>query len=116
MLGPEFGADRAFDGDHETRWRAAQGDRTPWLEVTLDSPASIGRVDLIEGWESEALTRRFRLEYQDGEQWKTVFEGTRIGRAFSREFPPVKARTFRLNILEAAGAPQIEEMQLLIDE
>ena len=31
-------------------------------------------------------------------------------------FDPVTAQVFRVNILEATDAPQIEEMQLLIDE
>jgi alpha-L-fucosidase len=86
------------------------------LEVTLPKPSSIGSVTLIEGWEHQAHTRKFRLEYKDGDQWKTIFEGTRIGRALSRTFDPVTAQVFRINILEAADAPQIEEMQLLIDE
>ena len=71
---------------------------------------------LIEGWENQSHTRRFRLEYKEGDEWKTIFEGTRIGRALSQACEPVTAQVFRLNILEATDAPQIKEMQLLIDE
>lgn len=109
----QSGAERAFDGDHDTHWKAARDQRTAWLEVTLERPVSIGYISLNEGWESEAHIRRFRLDYQDGGQWKTVFEGTRIGRELGRAFPPVTAAVFRLVILEATGTPQIEEMQLL---
>jgi alpha-L-fucosidase len=73
-------------------------------------------VTLIEGWGNQSHTRRFRLEYRDGDQWKTIFEGIRIGRALSRTFDSVTAQVFRVNILEATDAPQIEETQLLIDE
>jgi alpha-L-fucosidase len=107
------GPEKAFDGDHQTHWKAAQGQLSAWLEVDLGKPARVGYVSLIEGWESESTTRRFRLEYKVGEQWKTIFEGTRIGRAFGRAFEPVTAQVFRLVIGEATGAPQIEEMQLL---
>src|SRR6266851_4106332 len=116
VFGPGFGSEKAFDGDHETYWRTAAGQHSGWLEVTLAKPSSIGSVTLIEGWEHQSHTRRFRLEYRDGDQWKTIFEGTRIGRALSRNFDPVTAQVFRVNILEATDAPQIEEMQLLIDE
>jgi alpha-L-fucosidase len=109
-------AAKAFDGHHETKWRAAKGQKSAWLEVSFDQPQAIGAVTLIEGWENVSYTRKFRLEYKDGEQWKTVFEGARIGRAFMREFPTVKAQTWRLNILQATDAPMIEEMQLLIAE
>jgi alpha-L-fucosidase len=116
VSGQAFGPEKAFDGDHETYWRAADGQHSAWLEVTLAKPSSIGCVTLIEGWENQSHTRRFRLEYKEGDEWQTIFEGTRIGRALSRAFEPVTARVFRLNILEATDAPQIEEMQLLIDE
>jgi alpha-L-fucosidase len=116
VFGPGFGSEKAFDGDHETYWRAAAGQHSGWLEVTLAKPSSIGCVTLMEGWENQSHTRRFRLEYRDGDQWKTIFEGTRIGRALNRTFDPVTAQVFRVNILEATDAPQIEEMQLLIDE
>jgi len=114
FFGPEFGSEKAFDGDHETYWRAAAGQHSGWLEVTLAKPSSIGCVTLMEGWENQSHTRRFRLEYRDGGQWKTIFEGTRIGRALSRTFDSVTAQVFRLNILEAADAPQIEECGCLL--
>jgi alpha-L-fucosidase len=109
-------AAKAFDGSHETRWRAAKGQKTAWLEVSFDKPQRIGAVTLIEGWENASFTRKFRLEYKQGNEWKTAFEGTRIGRAFMKEFETVSAQTWRLNILEATDAPMIEEMQLLVAE
>jgi alpha-L-fucosidase len=108
------GPAKAFDGEHDTFWKA--GAKAATLEVTLDKPARIGYVTLIEGWENQSFTRRFRLEYKVGNEWKTAFEDTRIGRAYTKAFPAVTAQTFRLNILEATEPPQIEEMQLLIDE
>ncbi|HEY3443782.1 MAG TPA: alpha-L-fucosidase [Paludibaculum sp.] len=114
--GAEFGPAKAFDGSYETHWQAAKGQKTGWLEVTFDKPARIGHVNMVEGWETQAFIRKYRLEYKDGDQWKTAFEGTRIGRAFSKSFDAVTARTFRLVILEATDAPRIEELQLMIDE
>jgi alpha-L-fucosidase len=113
VLDSNSGPEKAFDGTPDTRWRAAKDQRTGWLEVTFDKPARVGYVVVTE---AGAATRRFQLEYQDGGQWKTIFEGTRLGSNFSRAFDPVTAQIFRLNILEAANAPQIQEMQLFIDQ
>lgn len=110
------GPGKAFDGNPDTHWKAAAGAKTAWLEVSFEKPARIGHVDLVEGWDRESFTRKFRLEYQENGQWRTALEGTRIGRGLSRSFAPVTARVFRLNIVEATGAPQIEEMQLHPDE
>jgi alpha-L-fucosidase len=112
-LSAEFGPEKAFDGHAETRWRAAKGETTGWLEVTFDKPARIGHVEMAEGGR-EASIRKFQLEYKDGDEWKPVFAGTRIGRSLSRDFTPVTAQTFRLNILEG-NTPQIEEMQLFVE-
>ena len=113
--GPEFGAAKAFDNNVDTRWRAAQGEKTGWLEVTFDKPEHIGHVAIAEAAARNAGIRKFRLEYRDGDAWKTILEGTTIGRSYSKDFDPVTARTVRLNILEATAEPQIDEMQFHVD-
>ena len=100
------------------RWTAAPDQTTGWAEITFDKPERIGHVSMAENAGRGQGIRRFRLEYKDGEQWKTALEGTRIGRAFSTDdkFPPVTAQTFRLHVLESAGVPKIDEMQFDIDQ
>jgi hypothetical protein len=53
--------------------------------------------------------RRFELQVREGDAWKTVLEGTGVGRGFAKEFPPVTAQRVRLNILEATEGPTIFE-------
>ena len=55
--------------------------------------------------------RKFELQYRDGEAWKTIFSGEKIGHAFAQTFPPVTAREFRLNILDATDGPTIAEIE-----
>lgn len=43
----------------------------------------------------------------------TIFAGERISRAFTRAFPAVTAREFRLNIPDATAGPTIAEVELL---
>jgi alpha-L-fucosidase len=110
--GPDFGPEKAFDGSPDSRWKAAADQRSGWLEVTLDKPAKIGHASMVENAGRGQGIRKFRLEYKDGSEWKPALEGTTIGRSFSKEFAPVVAQTFRVNILESTVAPQIDELQL----
>ncbi|MGA2255381.1 MAG: alpha-L-fucosidase [Thermoguttaceae bacterium] len=108
--GPGYEADKAFDGDDATRWGAAPGTRSGWLEVDLGKPATIGRAVVMElGFHR---TEQFAIEYRDGEEWKTVVAGTTIAGEKSFKFPAVQARVFRLNIVKANEVPTIEEFQL----
>ena len=58
-------------------------------------------------------TQKFAIEYKDGEVWKPVLTGTTIAGSKAFDFPPVTARCFRLNILQAGEVPTIDEFQLL---
>ncbi len=113
--GDEFSAAKAFDNNVDTRWKAAKGEKSAWLEVTFDKPAQIGHVAIVENAGRNQGIRKFRLEYQDGSAWKPLVEGTTIGRSYSKDFAPVTTKTVRLNILESTSDPQIDEMQLHLE-
>ena len=55
--------------------------------------------------------KAFELQYQEGNDWKTFFKGTAIGRNREVKFDPVTARHVRLNI-EGENGPTINEFQL----
>ena len=106
----QFGADAAFDGDPATRWGAPEQSRDGWLEVDLGSDTAIGRAILDEGtWDR---VRKFELQVREGEAWKTVASGDRIGPARELRFAPVTGRVFRLHILEAVEVPTLHEVAL----
>ncbi|HUX02775.1 MAG TPA: discoidin domain-containing protein [Phycisphaerae bacterium] len=110
-LDPGFEADKAVDGDTSTRWSAAGGTRSGWLEVDLGQPERVGRAVIREL--AFPRTQRFVVEYLDGQTWKELARGTTIAGAKVLDFAPVTARHFRLNILEASEVPTIEEFGLL---
>jgi alpha-L-fucosidase len=57
--------------------------------------------------------RRYAIEAQEGETWKTIVTGKEIGAERSISFPtPVKGRVFRLHILDASEGPTIHEFSL----
>ena len=105
-----YDAAKALDGDESTRWGAAPGSRSGWLEVDLGTPTPVSRAVIKEL--EFPRTQQFAIEYKDGDTWKSLVTGTTIAEAKSFDFPPVTARYFRLNILKASEVPTIEEFQL----
>lgn len=106
---PQWGADKAVDGDSDTRWGGGVGTKKGWLELDLGMTKQFDSILIDEGWDR---TQRFELQVKDNDQWRTILEGKTIGRSFSRKVPPIKARYVRLNILEAKDVPTIWEFQL----
>jgi len=107
----EYGPQRAFDDDPETRWATDAGTRQAWLEVDLGEPRSIDRVRICESYAPRV--ERFELQAKQGDAWTTFHRGTQIGEDCLLKFPPVTARVFRLNVLQATEGPTIWEFQLL---
>ena len=107
----EYGPDKAVDGEKSTRWAAASGSLSGWLEVDLGKDEQVGHVQIIE--QSGPRTKEFTVEYRVGDTWKELARGTTIGENKMINFPPVTARHVRLNILKASGVPTIDEFCVL---
>ncbi len=109
--GPGYEVAKAFDGDETTRWGAAQESRSGWIEVDLGEAREIDRAVVMEiGFHR---TEKFAIEARIGEAWKPIVTGTAIAGRRAYDFPPVKARVFRLNIEAANEVPTIEEFAVL---
>ena len=109
--GEGYRAARAFDGDETTRWGAAPGSRSGWIEVDLGAEKEIGRAVVMEiGF---PRTEAFGIEARIGDAWRPLVSGTTIAGRRTYDFAPVKARLFRLNITAANEVPTIEEFRLL---
>lgn len=107
---PEFGADRALDGDPDTRWATDGGTTAAWLELDLGHPATFTRAHLAEAFPERI--RRFELQRWDGTEWKPFVTGTTVGESWSRTFPAVTAQRIRLNILAADDGPTLWEFDV----
>ena len=107
----DYGPQSAFDEDEDTRWATDEGTKQAWISVDL------GRVERIDGVNiQEAIAERvqkFAWQFREGADWKTIFTGTTLGPKFEKTFPPVTAREFRLNILDATDGPTISEFRLV---
>jgi alpha-L-fucosidase len=112
VWGPGFEAAKAFDDDEETRWGAAPGSRSGWLEVDLGKEAEIARAVVAEiGY---PRTRQFVIEYKAGDAWQPLHRGRAIAGRQTYDFPAVTTRYVRLNVLSASEVPTIEEFQLYV--
>ena len=106
----------AFDGNGRKGWMAKSNEKTGWLAVDLGKPTSIGSISMAEAGTFDKFVKHFRLEYKEGNDWKTVFEDNTIGAGYFKAFKPVVAQEFRINILETTKTPQLKEVQLYYDE
>jgi alpha-L-fucosidase len=110
---PEYDAAKAFDNDEATRWGAAAGSRSGWLQVDLGTETFVGGAEVREiGY---PRTREFVLEYRvgpEGDTWRELARGTELGVRKEIAFAPVRARYVRLNVLKATEVPTIEEFRL----
>ena len=107
----EYGAPFAFDDSRDTRWATDDATREAWIAAEFQKPRTVGKVVISEAFPGRV--QKFQLQYSAGGEWKTIFEGTRLGDNFQRSFDPVTAQAFRLNILDARKGPTINEIQLL---
>ncbi len=108
-------AAKANDGDPATKWAAAATDTTATLTIDMGEPASIAAVAIQEGTGKEQTIKEYKVEYKDGDQWKLLFDGKKIGRGLLKQVKPVNAQVFRLNITKASPGIQIQEFTLFKD-
>jgi len=106
----QYGPAMAIDDNPETRWATDAGVKQAWLEVDLNKPTAINKVAIDEhDWNR---IRKFQLQYKTDGSWKTIFEGSSVGKNFSKTFPTVTAQYVRLNILDASDGPTIWEFSI----
>jgi len=106
---PEFGPDKAVDNKAQTRWATDWRTQQAWLEIDLGQPTTFSQVSISELYDR---IRRFELQAKEGDNYRTLLDGGRIGYDYHRHFEPITARYVRLDILDATDGPTISEFQL----
>jgi alpha-L-fucosidase len=106
----DYGAQLVFDGDDQTRWATDDGTKQAWIAADFLKTQTVSRVRISEAYPNRV--QQFTFQYRDGDDWKTIFDGTTLGDNYQKHFEPVAAREFRLNILDATGGPTINEIEL----
>jgi alpha-L-fucosidase len=104
-------ADKAFDGDPQTRWATDTGTHQAWVANDFGKLVTFQGVRIQEAYAGRV--KKFEFQVKEGTEWKPVFSGTTLGADFTRRFAPVTAREVRLLVLEASEGPTINEIELL---
>ena len=104
-----YAADRAVDGDKDTRWATEASTKSGLLEVDLGKAETFDRAVILEAGTN---VQGFELQAREGEGWKTFHRGETIGPEGEFRFAPVTARYVRLHIFDATRAPSLLEFQL----
>jgi hypothetical protein len=108
----EYTADKAVDGDPDTRWNAAPDQHTGWIELDFGKPVEAARAVIDES--TFRRISKFAIEAQQSDgSWEPVVTGETVGEGKEVRFDSVAARRFRLNILASpSGPPTVADFQL----
>jgi alpha-L-fucosidase len=109
----DYGPQNAFDGDDQTRWATDGGTKQAWISARFEKDQTIHGLRVDEAYAGRVQKFEFQYRAGEGDDWKTIFSGTTLGEKFEKNFDPVTAREFRLNILDATDGPTINEIQFL---
>ncbi|HEY3322170.1 MAG TPA: glycosyl hydrolase [Planctomycetota bacterium] len=92
--GGGFEPSRAVDGDAQSRWNAADGDKNPqWLEVDFGVAKTFVKTTVREAFER---TRAYRIQSWNGAKWNDCVKGEQLGAEKTDTFAPVSASKVRL--------------------
>jgi alpha-L-fucosidase len=107
---PDFAPDKLIDGDAGTRWGAAEGSRSAWIEIELSDPKTIDGIVVNEGaWDR---IRNFKLSVHSAGKWQMVATGEKLGGNYQARFDPLEAERIRLEIISATEVPTIHEIKI----
>jgi hypothetical protein len=77
-------------------------DKTPWVEIDMKEEIAIGAFSVSEPWHPwDNKGQKIALQYKKGEKWENAAEVTTNGTGHTMSIKPVKARYFRISIIES---------------
>lgn len=102
--------DFANDDDFSTCWNSNHEVKEPWWRVTFEREKPFNMVVITD--RDDDRLQRYRIDYHDGEGWKTLFEGQSPckERVKIHRFPTVWGSQVRLTVLESRQRTSIAEV------
>lgn len=106
----DYSADKAIDGDLNTYWAADEAVLQIWLEIDMGKEITAYQVKIIE---PDPRIKNFYIDAMIDGDWENLFTGDEIPESQLIEFKPIKARRFRLRVLDAATGSAISEFTII---
>lgn len=117
-VSPLFGTQFHFQGSGQAEISKIYNDKG-WLEVDLGKSKKVSKFLLLTRRrpDSNTFLKRVNIQYLKGSEWITIASKEATGtsdwdKAWEKEFPVVKARKFRVEIVEGCGYMGISEFEL----
>lgn len=104
-----YEAAMACDEDPDTRWSAAAGDLSPWVQIDFGTSTRFDRVIVNEYGESSVYRcTSFILQSWNGSTWQTIHTGTTLGESRRIDLAsPVVTQKLRLQVLTSSAPVSI---------
>ena len=91
-------------------WEPEATDTNPWIEIDLGKAQKISRAILYERGDA---VKAFDIQYKQGDNWKTAYNGSTIGPRAEFKLPGFTAQNVRIMLRDFSGVPGIYEFILL---
>ncbi|MFP4096844.1 MAG: alpha-L-fucosidase [Cyclobacteriaceae bacterium] len=104
---PYFSPQHLLDEDDATYWATDEGLTSATLEIDLGDATRFDRILLQEPIRFGQRISAFRVEVQEGKQWKEVAKATTVGYKRLLRIPEVEARKVRIIIEDALDVPAL---------
>jgi alpha-L-fucosidase len=113
-FGEEFDVHHLVDGNPGTYWCPRPGTEQASIEIDLGQEQRFDHIVLQEHIQSGQRIEKFRIEVQDGGQWKEIVQGTVVGYKRILRFDETKARHLRITILESRWQPTLSNFEVYL--
>jgi len=101
--------DFANDDDFHSSWQSNPEVKTPWYEIDFKTTQSFNTIVVAE---QKANIKKYKLEYLEGNTWKTIFEGENLNKIKLHRFKKVTGDKIRMNIETSHTTPSIAEFEV----
>ncbi|MBM3169715.1 MAG: alpha-L-fucosidase [Bacteroidetes bacterium] len=108
--GAGYAASQVLDGNYDSYWSSAAGERSASLELDFGKPKSFNRILIQEYVNLGQRVSAFTVEKQVEGKWLPLAQGTTIGYTRILRVRDTQAQKIRINFLEAKGEPLIAEL------
>lgn len=108
--GAGYTSSEVLDGNYDSYWSSAAGERKSSVELDFGKEVSFNRVKIQEYVNLGQRVSAFTVEKEVEGKWLPLAQGTTIGYTRILRVPDTQAQKIRINFLEGKGEPLIAEL------